>query len=764
MYRELVLLRTYWVLCALMALATALTVSACGSDDDDDDDDDDIVVPAGALEVTANTVWDSDTTLDNTVIVRAGATLEVAAGVVVEFMPGTAIYVDGAIAFAGDSERPGPTMRAALSIPAGVGALHIGGSGDASNLDYGTFEGVDVRLYGAAMAGMTGAKFVGANLQVESRAEGFAMSDCSFTQLTGDFTVALEMRDVAKLEMSGCEFRDVYRAIDVGGYSGETAMMVDIQNTEFANIVGSAVALDRTDAVLSGVSFADIGDNAITADLDSSTEVSMGTFSNVGGTCIAALGGGAVRDSNLMGCGAEGIRSLHSMEVRDTDIANSRYGVFAEWDTYNFAAAPIIDLVDVDISNSRQRGIFVIGRDSTTKLARVTLDGAASNECALIQGRAEIADASATGCALEGFEIGRGGTVVNLLVNDVGGAGLEFDDAEGKDVTIDNYDGRNLGGHGLMVGAVRNVDIEGVTIETAGKDCALIGGASKVVADVLVNGCGRDGLLMEEGGGEIKGVTVMDSAGYGVRFIGDVAYDAIAREVVVQNSGDRGVFFAISTEAESASVVASNITVENAGAEGIFSALANTSIDGASVTDSAGNGIELAQSHGNAIANATVMGAGGDGIAVANADIRDCHVEGAAENGVNAFRGAVAGSIRNCDIIDNGYNGVQCREALDENVTMFDVVGNNITGNGGRTNQFGSAVDHCRLVEGNYIYNNGVLDNVVETTANVGTLDDGTRNSDGVKVDGKSQIEDADRIVSSSNTPIAGTGPQASEQ
>ncbi|MCB9758862.1 MAG: right-handed parallel beta-helix repeat-containing protein [Alphaproteobacteria bacterium] len=375
--------------------------------------------------IEEDVTWAEDITIGGVWYVAEGATLTILEGVNVKFLPSAGLVVDGVILTQGTAENPVRFYDSSSLSGANYG-VSVGGTGDQSVLSYSAFEGVGLRIEGAASTGITGATFADATLSLYSRDAPFAVDSCSFTDNERDNQTALlsrgvpqvtvvnsvfdgtgnaiqfdGVRDDATLEVSDSTFNNVYRAALVGSI-GEYAHRATFSNVQVTRAATQAIAVYRTNATMTGVTVNNTLSHGIYGDPSSHINISDSSITNSGNICLHALGsleasgltvstcessgiyggedGATLTGVTVTGTEAYGIYSGGEMSVSDSVVTDARnhgiYGAYGDLTVENVEVRDVLGSAiyafrgnltasHVTVQTVEGHGVYVHSRDLT---------------------------------------------------------------------------------------------------------------------------------------------------------------------------------------------------------------------------------------------------------------------------------------------------------------------------------------------------------------------------------------------------------------
>lgn len=641
-------------------------------------------LPENVFQVKEDLRWDEDITLGTVWMIPEGVTLSIAAGVNVAFLPGAGLIVEGTVLGEGTADEP-VRFTSFNQVTSGNYGVSVAGSTDASSLNNVVFESINLRLEGAASAGMSGCAFSDSTLTLLSRSNAFALNDCHFSENRRDNQTAVFVRELASLAVTNSSFENVGYAITYNGTPEAASLTVSdstfqnvtraveagnvmkaehqvtLTNLTVEDVSGTGIAVYGTQATLENVSVANTLSYGVYGDRGSTINWQTGSVSGTGQTSVYSAGSlnlnnVTVTDSDSHGVyGGEDGSTLSAMTISDIE----GYGIYANGDlsvsnsaiqrvrsSGIYTAYGDTQISGVTVSEVLGQGIYTIYGSLTAENVAVsevegsglyahtgnlivtgaTMSGIRTNGLYAYRGSIDVSDTSVSDVENYGIYASDGGVTANTVTIDgVRGVGLYaiYGDVNLTDVTV-----RNSSNHGVYVregDLIVHTGTTGVVVE----DCDGIGlyaNTGNIVADgLVVNRTRSHGVYSTYGSTTLFNLAINDVGGTGVYSY----YGPLILE---------------------------NALISNFVNNGAYVYMANASISGVNLTESGERGF-YANNGDLVLSNSTVEGTVYQGVYVnlGDATLTDITVADAGDTAVYLSRGDA--TVERLQVVDSDASG-----------------------------------------------------------------------------------------------------------
>jgi hypothetical protein len=598
--------------------------------------------------------WSEDTVVSGVWYVAPGVTLRIEPGVEVSLLPGTGLVVDGVLLVAGTQEAP-VRFTNASTLSVGNFGVSVGGSGDLSQLEQASFDGVSLYLEGGAAPSITGAQFTNASLVVSGRTERFEVIDSHFADGQGQLQDGIVATEVASLSVSGSTFLNLANGIlfDGGGTDPELVVgnssfermttaitsglgglrhRVDIDTVTVTDTSDNALSLSNAVATVrnSAVSGADY--HGIHTDRVSSLSLIDTSVSGTIRSCISALGSLDAEGVTVSGCGDAGLwTGTGGCAVRDSSFADTGgYGVRCEGvlsidgttiqDTGRSAISAVngvATVTGVTISSARGSGVESYAGD--VYVSGSTINDVDESGVLAQYGSVIISDTSISESRLYGLR-----AVVGDISVLAGGGGVSLSD---------------VGVHGV-VGVDGNLNTTSLSLSDIGGIGIYCAGGDVTLTDTTVSTTGSHGVSVSDGNASLVAtdgpVEVLSAGGAGIAVSGG---NLSADGFIVRNSFGAGV------DLYDGQGLLSSCLVENAGSHGIAGRTSpSLSVSSCSIVSSYNHGITLNGGGNLVVASSTVESPGLTGISGyrVSTQVTDSSVVSPGQNGIYVYNGSLS--------------------------------------------------------------------------------------------------------------------------
>lgn len=702
------------------ALLSLLLMSACSGKDDDNQETgtidtadsadtdvgetahtaetalDDEDLPESTVTVEEDLVWDEDVSIGSLIYIPAGVTLTVMPGVHISFQPGAGISVAGTLLLTGNEDAPVTFSNDADLGGANYG-LNVGGTGDASVLNYASFTGIDVTLEGQATDLIHNVAFSDATLNVLSRSALFTVEDCTFTDNARDGQTSLNASDLPELLVTTSTFSDGAYGVHFNGLAdgatltvssssfdamsvavrvgdqGEYGHIVNLSALEITNATEDGVALYRSDAVVSNVTISGALEDGFYADALSEVLADELAVSGADGSCVDVLGGASLARLTVKSCGSHGIYLGESgAEVSESSVSDvDSVGIYANAaltvsDTTVdgtpshgiYALNGALSVSDVLVSNARGSGIYAEQGSLTARDTTVT--DVAGNGFYAAYGDVLVSDVTAEGVRGQGIYAYRG-----ALTIEAGSSGTEVRDVEGSGVyaydgllTVTDLTVYDVRGYGIYV-YYDNASVSDTIITSA-----LSGGIYVTRGDILVfaeatgvqiSDVDGVGIYANTGNITASDVEIEDVRSHGVY---SVYGDTELSDTTISGAGGIGVYVSEGT------LMATEVTVSTVESHGFYASDGDMALTDCEVFSTDGHGASV-NTGDMTVDGLTVEGAGTYGIYVLggtdgetdySGDLSNVQVSETLSAGIVGSRASLV--VTDATVTDSGAQGI----------------------------------------------------------------------------------------------------------
>jgi hypothetical protein len=483
-------------------------------------------------------VWSEDTVISGVWYVAPGVTLRIEPGVEVSLLPGTGLVVDGVLLVVGTQEAP-VRFTNASTLSVGNFGVSVGGSGDLSQLEQVSFDGVSLYLEGGAAPSVTGAQFMNASLVVSGRTERFEVIDSDFTDGQGELQDGIVATEVASLSVSGSTFLNLLNGIlfDGGGTDPELVVAnstfermttaitsglgglrhrVDIDSITVTDTSDNALSLSNAVATVSNSAVSDADYHGIHTDRVSSLSLIDTSVSGTIRSCISALGSLDAQGVTASECGDAGLwTGTGGCAVRDSSFADTGgYGVRCEG---------VLSIDGATIQGTGRSAISAVNGVAT--VTGVTISSARGSGVEGYAGDVYVSGSSINDVDGSGVVVQYGSVIVSdTSISDARLYGLR---AVVGDISVlaggDGVRLADVGVHGIM-GVDGNLNATSLIVSDVG-DIGIYASAGDVtLTDTTVSGTGSHGVSVSDGNATITAtdgpVEVLSAGAAGVAVTG----------------------------------------------------------------------------------------------------------------------------------------------------------------------------------------------------------------------------------------------------
>ncbi len=631
---------------------------------------DDEELPESTVTVEEDITWDEDVSLGSVLYIPEGVTLTILAGVTVSFQPGAGIVVDGTLLLQGNEDAP-VSFANDYSLSSSNYGLNVGGTADASVLNYARFTGIDVDLEGKATDLIHDVAFSDATLTVLSRDSLFTVEDCTFTDNARDGQTSINARELPELVVSGSTFTDgaygvhfngladgaaltvsnsTFDAMSVAvivGNQGEYGHIVTLSELDITNATADAIALYRSEADLKDIVVTGSLGDGLYADALSDVVADELTISGVDEACAYVLGmadlkrisasdcgtyglffgeyGATVSESEVSSVDSVGIYSAAALTVSDTTVSGTpSHGIYAQ--------DGALTVTDVMVSEATGSGVYAERGALTARGS--TVSDIAGNGFYGTYNDVVVSDVTVDGVRGQGIYAYRAGLTI-----EAGSSGTEVRDVEGSGVYA--FDGT------LDVTDLTINDVRGYGIYAAYGDAT--------VTDTIINGALSGGIYVVRGDlsvyAEATGVQITDVDGHGVYVnTGNIT----ASDLEVSDVRSNGVYTAYGD------TTLTDSTIEGAGNIGAYAQEGDLVVDGVQVSTVESHGF-CATDGDLTIMDSMVQNADGHGAYVNTGELS---VEGLTVETVGSYGIYVLGGTDGETVYTGTITGADIRDTL----------------------------------------------------------------------------------------------------
>ncbi len=636
-------------------------------------------IPENVYTVDEDVYWDEDITLGTVWFIAEGVTLTIAEGVTVSFLPSAGIMVDGTLISEGSAENA-VHFVIANTLSTGNYGVSLGGSGDASNLDYTTFDGVNLRVEGGGTAGLSGTAFTDSTLGIYSRDDAFTVTDCSFSENRRDNQTAMVARHVAQLSVTGSSFTGVANGIIYDGTATSATIGIasstftETTRAAFVGYLGEYPTTFTVDTVTvettSAQAFAFYGTDATFTDVTISDSRSYGLYGD--GESTLTWSGGSVEDTLSTGVYVAG-----SMDLTDITVTNSdSHGIYAGEEGSS--------LTRVTVSDTEGHGVYGNGPLTVTDsgFSQVRNSGIYTAYGDLVVLSTTVSNTLGTAIYAVHGDL----TAENVTVSDVEGTGIY---ANNGDLTIRNSAVTGARSYGLYSyrGDLFATD---VTVSAVESHAVFANDGSITAENVTVDGARGYGIYATYGDVTLTDVIVSDtisSAVYANR--GNILVNTGTTGLLIEDSDGIGLY------ANTGNISADSVTINRVRSHGIYAAYGSVSVSNADLNEIGGSGVYA--TYGDVtLTDATITDYINSGVYVyqANATVSNVTMDEVGERGVYINRGSL-------DVSDTTINAPVYRALY---VNKGDLIATDVSisdsGSGGLYVSDGDAVlERVRVVD-----------------------------------------------------------------
>lgn len=709
-------------------------------------------------KIHEDTVWSGEVLLDCVWYVDPGVTLTIEAGSTLLMMPSGGLIVDGVLDLNGAEGSP-VTFRNNYSISSANYGVNVGGSGDASDLDWSVFEGVGLRLEGGAADGIANAVFSDATLEVLSRDTGFTVDSSTFQDNERDNQSYVVGRELPVLTVQNSTFEFGYVGVQYDGVQGEAHL--DVVGSTFSKmrhavLVGSIgdydhsatlsdVSVDQTTsyglyflqtaATLSNVSVTNSNSIGIYGDNRSALTLNSVSVSDAASTCVYVAGTTTADGLTVERCQGQGVYGgRYGVDIRNAVVNDvESYGIYANGplsvaDTqisytdsvalYGYNGAVTVSGVSID--HSLSYGIYANQGDlsaNNVSIRETDSVGMYSNNGDIL-----LSDSSITGVRSHAVYAYRGDLTVEagttgVQITDIEGVGLYAADGNLTAANVALQDVRTYGVYAYY----GNIDLTDATLDTIYNVGVYANRGNLTVyptaGQVTLSNIESHGLYVYQGNLQATNVSVSNTLAYGMIVqYGDVTVSGCT----VDNAFSHGIYGLDGTMTVTDTTVTnvlyagvhnyigdatvSNVTVDTAGTQGIYVYQGTANLSDVVVNNVVSHGIYTYKGDLN-LSQATVSTGEAAGVYVYQGDttIDSVVINDVRSQGVYAFGDAT--SIQNLTVSGAGAQGVY---AYQTQLTLSDASIEDTDGAGLYIYQGDATIDRVDLSEigaqGMYVY------------------------------------------------------------